>query len=321
MNGEHQPVRREFTGDVRLDGGESTPVELAGAEDVYVSAEAVDGTLTIHDPEYVYTDVPTGTERVDADDVRTEIGGDLEDGYVDRVEGDARIVGAEDVFVEHGAAETLSTVGAEQVFHDDAAAPTRSPEDYEVSVSGWEQSRSVRDPRDGVSVRGARNQVTITDARHDLTVYVTGWDNEVRIEGQAIEVTVYFVGRDNRVSVGPYVTATTGSESGSDNALESDPLPPEALIERTEAEAYQGALFGRHRVTYQEPAPDKEWCPNCGESADAVITRHQRDAFFLFGKPIRTYEHGDGAFECENCTRAAIGPVELTEEERKRILT
>lgn len=320
MSGNQDAVRREFSGDVRVDGAETAPVELEGAEDVYVSAEAVDGTLEIYDPEYVFTDVPTDDGRVDPESVRTEIGGALEDGYVDRVDGDARITGAEDVFVEHGAAETLSTVGAEQVFHDDAAAPTRSPEDYEVSLSGWEGTRSVRDPRDGVSVRGARNDLTVTDARHDLTVYVAGWGNEVRIEGQAIDVTVYFVGRDNRVSVGPYVTATVGSESGYDNDLESDPLPPEALIERTESEAYSGLWIGRHRVTYQEPAPEKEWCPNCGESADAVITRHQRDAFFLLGKPIRTYEHGDGAFECEHCTPAAIGPVELTPEERKRIL-
>ncbi|WP_049924288.1 hypothetical protein [Halopiger djelfimassiliensis] len=319
MSGDQDAVRREFTGDVHVGGGETAPVELRGAADVYVSADAVAGTLTIFDPEYVFTDVSPGDDRVDSDAVRTVLTGDLEDGYVDRVDGDAIVTEVEDVFVEHGAAEVVSAVGAEQVFHDDAAAPTRSPEDYEVSVSGWERSRSVRDPRDGVSVRGGRNELTVTDARHDLTVYVTGWGNEVRIEGQAVDVTVYVVGRDNRISVGPYVTATMGAESGYDTELESDPLPPEALIERTESEAYDGLLFGRHKVTYQEPA-DKEWCPNCGERADAVITRHQRDAFFLFGRPVRTYEHGDGAFECEHCTPVAVGPVELTPEERKRIL-
>ncbi|WP_247003639.1 hypothetical protein [Halosolutus gelatinilyticus] len=320
MSGDQKPVRREFTGDVRLDGGETAPVELRGAEDVYVSAEAVSGRLTIDDPEYVFTDVPTGADPVADDAVRTVVAGDLDDGYVDRVDGDVRISGAEDVFVEYGAAETLSAIGAEQVFHDDAAAPTRSPEEYEVSLSGWEGTRTVRDPRDGISVRGARNELTVTDARHDLTVYVAGWGNEVRIEGQAIDVTVYFVGRDNRVSVGPYVTATTGAESGYDNELDSDPLPPEALIEETESEAYRGLLFGRHKVTYQKPAPDREWCPNCGETADAIVTRHQRDAFFLFGKPIRTYDHGGGAFECERCTPVAIGPVELSPEERRQIL-
>ncbi|SEQ85255.1 hypothetical protein [Natrinema salaciae] len=320
MSGNENAVRREFTGDVRVGGEETEPVELRGAEDVYVSAEAVSGRLTLSDPEHVFTDVPTGDEPLDSDAVRTVLTGDLDDGYVDRVDGDVLVTGAEDVFVEYGAAETLSTVGAEQVFHDDAAAPTRSPEDYEVSVSGWQRTRDVRDPRDGVSIRGGRNELTVTDARHDLTVYVAGWGNEIRIEGQAVEVTVYFVGRDNRVSVGPYVTATTGAESGFDNDLESDPLPPEALVEQTEAEAYEGNLFGRHKVTYQEPASDREWCPNCGESADAVITRKQRDAFFLFGKPIRTYDSGDGAFECEHCTPVAVGPVELSPEERKRIL-
>ncbi|PCR92275.1 hypothetical protein [Natrinema ejinorense] len=320
MTGNENAVRRELSGDVRVGEGETAPVELRGAEDVYVSAESVSGRLTIHDPEYVFTDVPAGDEPADSDDARTVLTGDLDDGYVDGVDGDVHVTGAEDVFVEHGAAETLSTIGAEQVFYDDAAAPTRSPEDYGVSVSGWRQTRDVRDPRDGVSIRGAKNELTVTDARHDLTLYVAGWGNEVRIEGQAVDVTVYFVGRDNRVSVGPYVTATTGAESGYDNDLESDPLPPEALVEQTEAEAYEGNLFGRHKVTYQEPASGKEWCPNCGETADAVITRKQRDAFFLLGKPIHTYDSGDGAFECEHCTAVAVGPVELTPAERKRIL-
>ncbi|WP_254521980.1 hypothetical protein [Natrinema caseinilyticum] len=319
MSGE-DAVRREVSGDVRVGGSETAPVELRGAEDVYVRAESVAGKLTIFDPEHVFTDVPPGAEPADSDGVRTVLTGDLDDGYVDAADGDVFVTDAEDVFVEHGAVETVSAVGAEQVFHDDAASPTRSPDDYEISVSGWQRNRSVRDPRGGVSVRGATNELTVTDARHDLTVYVAGWGNEVRIEGQAVEVTVYFVGRDNRVSVGPYVTATTGAESGFDNELESDPLPPEALVERTEAEAYRGAFFGRHKVTYQEPAPGKEWCPNCGETADAVVARKQRDAFFLFGKPVRTYDSGDGAFECEHCTAFAIGPVELTPAERKRIL-
>lgn len=320
MSESENTVRREFTGDVRVDGGATEPVELRGAEDVYVSAEAVAGRLTIVDPEHIFTDVPADGEDGDADAVRTVITGDLDDGYVDRVDGDLLITEVEDVYVEHRAAETLSSLGAEGVFYDDAAAPTRSPEDYEVSVSGWNRTREVKDPRDGISVRGGTNELTVRDARHDLTVYIAGWGNEVRIEGQAVEVTVYFVGRENHVSVGPYVTATTGAESGFDNELESDPLPPEALVEQTEDEAYRGAFFGRHKVTYQEPAPEKEWCPNCGESADAVITRKQRDAFFLFGTPIRTYDSGDGAFECEHCTPVAIGPVELTPDERKRIL-
>ncbi|ELY97893.1 hypothetical protein [Natrialba asiatica] len=320
MTGNENAVQRSLTGDVRLNGGEATPVELRGADDVYVRADAVDGRLTIFDPEYVFTDVPTEGEHVDRDDVRTVMAGDIEDGYVDRIDGDVLVTEAEDVFVEHGAAEHVSTVGAEQVFFDDAAAPTRSPDGYEVSVSGWQQRHSVRDPRNGVSIRGGKNELTVTDARHDLTVYVTGWGNDVRIEGQAIDATVYVVGRENRVSVGPYVTATIGAESGYDNELEADPLPPEALIETTREDAYGEAFFGRHKITYQEPAPDKEWCPNCGESADAVITRKQRDAFFLCSRPVRTYDSGDGAFECEHCTPFATGPVELSPDERKRIL-
>ena len=322
MTGNWDAPTEEYSGDVRLAGSHETPVGLRGAGDVFVGADGVDGTLRIHDAEYVFTDVAANGEA-DDESVASVVTGSLEDGYVEDADGDVAVADVEDVFVEYGGADALDATGAEQVFYDDTAAPTGSPDDYEVTVTGWNHSREARDPRDGVSVRGAKNEVSVSGARHDLTVYVTGWENEVRIEGRDMDVTVYFVGRDNRVSVGPYVSVTTGAESGFDNVVESDPLPPEAVIQTSKDEAFSDAFVGRHRVTWQEPAADKEWCPNCGESADAIIERRQTDAFFLFKVPVRTYDDGGTAYECENCSPHAVGRVGrvgLSEDERKDAL-
>ena len=312
-----------YSGDVRLAGSHETPVGLRGAEDVFVGPQSVDGTLRLADAEYVFTDVAANggdAENADATGdrpaVATEVTGDLEDGYVEDVSGDVVVSGVGDTFVAADAATTLDPAGAEQVFHDDAATPTGSPEGYDVTVTGWQHSRDARDPRDGVSIRGAKNEVSVTEAKHDLTIYVVGWENEVRIEGRGIDATVFFVGRDNRVSVSPYVSVTTAAESGFDNVVESDPVPPEAVIQTSKDEAHSGKIFGRHRLTWQEPAPDKDWCPNCGENADAVIARRQKDAFFLLGATVRTYDEGGVSYECERCSRHVAGDVALSEDER-----
>jgi len=311
------PTER-YSGDVRLAGGHETPVGLRGAEDVYVGTDAVAGTLRLEDAEYVFTDVPAG-DAPDEASVATDVAGDLEDGYVENVDGDVAIRDVQDVFVEYGGADRIDATGAEQVFYDDRAAPTAAPDDYEVRLTGWNHSREARDPRDGVAVRGAKNTVTVREASHDLTVYVTGWDNEVRVEGRRADVTVFFVGRDNRVTVGPYLSATTAAESGFDNALQADPLPPEAVIQTSKGEAFGDATFGRHKVTWQEPAGGKDWCPNCGSEADAVVARRQKDAFFLLGTPVRTYDGGGVSYECEQCSPHAVDPT-LSEDERKDAL-
>jgi hypothetical protein len=310
----------EFSGDVRLQHRDET-IGLRGAEDVYVSGDAVDGELAFLDAEYVFTDVGVeGSPSVDGSDVETTVSGDLEDGYVDDVADDVVITGIEDAFVQYGGAESVTAGGVEQVFHDDSAAPTKPPDQYEVTVDGWNHSREATDPRDGVSVVGAKNEVTVTEARHDLTVYVVGWDNEVRIEGRDADVTVFFVGRDNTVSTGPYLSQSLAAESGFDNTVDADPLPPEAVIQTSKSEAHSDAVLGRHKLTWQEPAPDKEWCPNCGTSADAVIARKQRDALFLFKIPVRTYDDGGVSYECEHCSRHAPDHVSLSEAERRDAL-
>jgi hypothetical protein len=310
----------EYTGDVRL-GNRTECVGLRGPEDVYVLSGAVDGELAVRDAEYVFTDVPaTSTPGVDGADVEATVAGDVADGYVEDVADDAVVAGAEDVFVAFDGASTLSTAGVEQVFHDAAAAPTRPPGEYDVSVDGWNHSREVRDPRTGVAVVGAKNEVTVRAAAHDLTVYVAGWDNEVRVEGKNAGVTAYFVGRDNRVSAGPFLSVTTAAESGYDNVATADPVPPEAVVQTTKEEAHRDAFIGRHRLTWQEPATDKEWCPNCGADADAVVVRRQRDATFLFGVPVRTHDDGGRSYECEQCSPHLLEDVSLSEAERRSAL-
>ncbi|WP_136688935.1 hypothetical protein [Halorhabdus amylolytica] len=311
------PTDRQ-SGDVRLSGERQTPVGLGATEDVFVAPGSIDGTLHVEDAEYVFTDVPANGTASDPT-VRKAITGDLEDGYVEDVPGDVVLRNVEDVFVAHEAANALDASGAEQVFHDDGTAPTAVPDGFDVTLSGWQHARETRDPRNGILIRGAKNDVHVTEASRDLTVYIIGWDNEVRIEGHDGDVTVFFVGRDNEVRVGPYLSASTAAESGYDNRVAVDPIPPEAVIETSKDEAFDHATIGRHKLTWQEPT-DKEWCPNCGSEADAVVKRRQKDAFFVFSVAIRSYDDGGVSYECEHCSPHAVGPVSLSEDERRNVL-
>ena len=308
-----------YSGDVRLSGIEQTPAGLRGAEDVFVGADSVEGTLYVEDAEYVFTDVPTIETTAGEPTVQQSIAGDLEDGYVEDVSGDVVVRDVEDVFVAHGATDELDAAGAEQVFHDDSATPSAGPDGFDVTLTGWDHSRETRDPRGGVLIRGAKNEVQVRETTQDVTVYVVGWDNEVHIEGTHAEVSVFFVGRDNRVHVGPYLSASTAAESGYDNRIEADPIPPEAVIETSKSEAFGDATFGRHKLIWQEPT-DKDWCPNCGGEADAVVARRQKDALFLFGVAIRSYDEGGISYECEQCCPHAVGPTALAEETRRNVL-
>lgn len=321
---------RRVSGDARVAEADG-PVGLGVPEDVFVHGDAVDGDLYVRDGEYVFTDVPTDHDASADDDasadtdasagtspaVQTAIEGS-EDGYVEQAGGDV-VVDSEDVFVHHAGADRVDASGAEQVFADDTAQPTKPPAEYEVTVSGWQHEREARDPRDGVSVVGARNEIVVRELDHDATVYVVGWGNDVRVEGRDAEVSVFFVGRDNTVTVGPFLSAAVAAESGFDNNLDHEPVPASAVVQTTREEAHEQATFGRHKLTWQEPASDEEWCPNCGSKADAVIRRRQRDAFYVLGQPVRTYDEGGESFECEHCSRYD-GPVSLTETERREAL-
>jgi hypothetical protein len=122
--------------------------------------------------------------------------------------------------------------------------------------------------------------------------------------------------------VAPTGTETTSrsSKTGLDNEIVEEPYPVEDLIEMSKADAFGNAGFGRRKVTFQVPAGDEDWCRNCGEPADAIIERHQMEAFFLFGHPLKTYDRSTNpAVECEHCSPNAI-TTELSEHERRNIL-
>ncbi|WP_276302452.1 hypothetical protein [Halorussus lipolyticus] len=309
-----------YDGDVTLTGHEDAPVALRDPEDVYLRTDSVAGDLEVCNAEYVFTHQSPGGGAVG--DPETVVRGDLEDGYAepDGVTGDAIVADAEDVFVTAGTAGgDLSVVAPENVYSDDVEPP-READDYDVSLTGWKQSGSASDPDAGVRVSGAHHEVTVEKARTDLDVYVVGHDHEIEITGRSASVSVYLLGYDNTVTVGPYLQSEVIADTGFDNEVVEEPYPVEELIETSKSEAFDRAGFGRRKVTYQVPAESDDWCPNCGEPADAIVARHQMEAFFLLGYPVKTYDQSTNpAKECEHCSRSAFD-ASLTERERKNVL-
>ena len=313
-----------YSGDVTLTGSERPPVELSDPADVFVTTDGIDGDLTVHNAEYVFTHRP-----VDAGDgadteggaIATSVRGDIEDGYVERVDGDVVVTDPADVFVAGDAVGgAFSAPGAENVYTDDAS-PAAAPEEYDVSTVGWRQSTTASDPSVGVYAVGMEHDVEVTAARRNLDVYLVGHGHEVSVEGRGAELSVHFVGYGNTVHVGPYLAADVVSETGFDNELDAAPYPVEDLIETSRREAYSNVGFGRRKVTFQVPAgDDEEWCPNCGRAADAVVERHRMEAWFLFGRPIKTYDRSTNpARECEHCSPNAVDAA-LSPEERREVL-
>lgn len=312
------PSATHYDGDVTLTG-ESGPVVVEDPADAFVRTGAVDGDLKVVDPEYVFTDAPVSGETA-VGEPELRIAGDLEDGYVDRrgVDGDAVLVDAADVFLAADATTgVVDVTGAESVFRADEDPPDTTG--FETLV-GWRRDATLEDPAAGVALVGARHDVTVTGVTEDLTLYVVGHDHRLRVEGppdRDVSLTVRFVGYDNTVRVGPYQTVGSTTEAGYDNVVDADPYPVSDLVETTKGEAFGLATFGRQKVTYQTEA-DEEWCPNCGTDADAVIERHQTDAFLLFGIPVRTYDEGGVSYECEAC--AVRTDASLSEAERQSVL-
>lgn len=309
-----------YDGDVTLTGHEDAPVAVRDPADVFLPPDGVDGDLEVRNAEYVFTHVSTGD--ADPGDPETVIRGDLEDGYAEPggVTGDATIADAEDAFVSAGAVGgDLSVVAPENVYSDEIDPP-RDPGDYDAELAGWKQSDSVSDPDAGVRVTGAHCEVTVEQTRREIDVYVAGHGNEVEVEGRNAAVSVYLLGYENTVAVGGYLSAEVVADTGFDNEVVEQPYPVEDLVETTKEEAFDRAGFGRRKVTYQVPAEGDDWCPNCGEPADAVVERHQMEALFVFGRPVRTYDRSTSpAKECEHCSRNAFDPA-LSERERKNVL-
>lgn len=308
-----------YNGDVTLSGTEDTPVSLHGPEDMYFRADSVNGDLELRNAEYVFTHQQVGSDA-DMEETETTIRGDLEDGYAKTVSGDTVVEDAEDVFVPANTATgDLSVVGAENVFSDSVETSYESSE-YDVSLTGWKQSGSASDPDAGVYVTGARHEVELDKVRSDLEVYVVGHHHDVTITGRRGSVRVLMLGYDNTVTLGPYLSADVVANTGEDNELVEEPYPTEDLIEMSKDEAFGNAAFGRKKVTFQQPADGEDWCPNCGEPADAIIERHQMEALFVFGHPVKTYDRSTNpAKECEHCSPNAVN-AELTERERKDVL-
>lgn len=305
-----------YTGDVTLAGQRDTPVELTGTEDVFVTPHSVDDHLLLRNVEYVYTGPPVG-DGVDPAEVRDRYAGDIEDGYLDDVAGTAVVSDAEDVFVTHDAVDgTIEADGAERVFRPDRDIDRR-PRPDDTTVTGWQQSRQITSPGEGVALTGLGHDVTISDPPDRMWLYLTGYDHDVRIQDGPAEVTVHAVGRDNRISTGPYVDATVETEAGHSTTVDAEKVPVEDVIQTAKSDAY--VSIGRARVTYQVGADDEQWCPNCGSDADAIVRRRYRDAVFLLGTPVYTFEEGTGGYNCEYCMPSP-GDPRLSEAERRDLL-
>lgn len=310
-----------YSGDITLNGDERPPVKLVDPENVHIKSGAVDGDLKLLNAEYVYTNTPAG-DTVEIGAIETEIGGTIEDGYIESsgATGDVVIADAEDVFIEHEAVGgDLQIIGDEQRFRDASDTSPLPREQYDDSVTGWDRSLSVTDPDTGVSVTGGQNSVRIENTEAEFELYLTGWNNSVRVDGYG-SLRLHLVGSNNTVEVSAYTDVTVATETGHDNTVSVDDFPVEDLIKTSQSAAYREAFMGRKKITYQVPAMNEDYCPNCGATADAVIERHQEDAFFVFGYPIYQFEAGSGSYECEECSTNAHLDVQLSESERTDLL-
>jgi hypothetical protein len=310
---------QSYSGDITLNGDEQAPVKIVDPENIHIKSGAVDGDLKVLNAEYVYTNTSAGGET-DIGAIETKISGTIEDGYIEPggATGDVVIADAEDVFIEHDAVGgELQIIGDEQRFHDQTDTQPRPRTQYDDTVTGWERSLNVKNPQTGVAVAGGQNTARVQNAECDFDLYLTGWNNNVRINGYGSTVTLHVIGSKNTVEVSAYTDVTIATESGHDNTITVDDFPVEDLIKTSQSTAYKEAFIGRKKITYQVPAMQEDYCPGCGSNADAIICRHQEDAFFFFGYPIYQFEAGSGAYECEECSPNAHREVQLSESERK----
>lgn len=313
----------DFTGDVTLNGGEETPISIIDAENVHFRRNSVTGDVKLINPEYVFSSQRPTEKTVPSDDIETTVSGSIEDIYVphDAIEGSIIIDGAQDVHIEPNAITgDIEIVGEEQLFYSQLTDSPYGHGVYDAHGVGWKRSVSVSDPKHGVSVTGGRCTAEITDVTADIELIVSGWNNTVDITGRTATVTVYLLGSQNTVRTSPYIDLETDIQAGIENTIEQEPVPASDIVETTRKEAYAGHLLGRDTVTFQEPATDKDYCPNCGANASAIITRRQEDAFFLTNTPVYRFDAGGNSYECENCSVNATPDIQLSEEERKQVL-
>ena len=313
----------DFTGDITLNGGEETPISVIDAENAYFRRNSVTGNVKLINPEYVFSSQRPTEKTVPSDDIETTVSGSIEDIYVphNAIEGTIIIDGAQDVHIEPNAITgDIEIVGEEQLFYNQLTDSPYGHGVYDAHGVGWKRSVSVSDPKHGVSVTGGRCTAEITDVTADIELIVSGWNNTIDITGRTAMVTVYLLGSQNTVRTSPYIDLETDIQAGVENTIEQEPVPASDIIETTRKEAYAGHLLGRDTVTFQEPATDRDYCPNCGANASAIITRRQEDALFLTNTPVYRFDAGGNSYECENCSVNATPDIQLSEEERKRVL-
>lgn len=313
---------QSYSGDITFSNRTDESVRVRDPANVHITSNSVDGDIKIVDAGYVFLAASEDTESVTVDSVDETIEGDIEDIYTEPggSTGDLVIESAGDVFIEPDAATGgIEVKGQEQLFADidDTAVPRA---DDSRTLTGWERSTTVTDPATAVGVTGGRCELTVDETQTDIDVFVTGWSNRVDINGRDCTVTLHLVGSYNEIRAGPYVTLERGTAAGLENTVESENIPYADIIETTKDEALDTATFGRHKLVYQVPAPEEEYCPSCGAASDRVIKRKQLDAFFLFGSPVYTYEQGGDAYECGECSMNAHPEVQLSEQERKELL-
>ena len=311
--------------DVTITGDEETPVNLKHAENIYIESQAVSGDLLIENAEYVFSNEETGN-NVTFSAPKTELTNvnpsKIDDGYIrqDGVSGDLKISNVEDVFIERNAvAGNIQIIGEEQRFYDQSDIEPPTASGYDKIITGWNHTESVDDPETGVKIFGGKNTATVTiPYGSNAHVYLTGWNNTVDIKGKG-SVTLHIIGSHNKITLGSHIDKTIATQSDLETTIITQSIPPAELIETTKTAAFDKATFGRNKVTYQEPAPDKSECPNCLAETNSIIERHQIDAFFIFGYPIWTFEPSTASHKCEECTD--ISPeADLTEEEKDNLL-
>ncbi len=307
-----------YTGDVTLSGSLSAPVSMRNPDDLFVMPAGVTDSLVLHNPEAVFTHGPIESSASSIEPAST-VEGNLEDGYVESegVTGSLVVSDAEDVFVPASGAPSVTVTGAETTYTDesiDVEPPTSS------TTTGWRESAEITDPADGITVTGAKHSISVTDVTGEITVYAVGYGHEISVSGRGATVDVIVLGYDNEISIGPRASVGETTLTGFDNSIEEAPFPVSDLIETTKQQACRNAGFGRSKVTFQEPATDESWCQNCGSDASAIIERHQLDAWFVFGYPLKVFGKSmNPAHECEECA-VTVEPGELSEAERKNLL-
>lgn len=312
---------QRLDGDVTLSDNTKTPAKVTKPENVHFLPNSVDGDVKLINPEYVFKP-NDGTDTINVEEPTIEYTGAVEDGYIETgsVTGDLIIENPEDVFFAHNAVSgSISIVGGEDVFTDpDGDEPTG---EFPNKVGYWDQFKSFENPSDGIRVVGGRNEITINELRDEVEVYMLGWNNTVKINSHRGSVNIHIVGSHNVVTADEYTDLHVKTNAGVENTITDKQFPTEELIETTKKEAFGDKTFGRHKVTYQKKATGASYCKNCGEETETIIKRHQKDAFFLFGKPIYTYESTQGSHECVECSDVADLDAELTEEERKNLFS